>query len=84
MKASNSCAVRIRHSGVFPETDVCSCLLAHFRGRGGRILIQHTSQEDVMDFLPLVILSLVGYTVFVMLFIRFIGMLRHKDNVALK
>jgi hypothetical protein len=37
-----------------------------------------------MDFLPLVILSLVGYTVFVMLFIRFIGMLRHKDNVALK
>jgi hypothetical protein len=37
-----------------------------------------------MEFLPLVILSLVGYTVFVMLFIRFIGMLRHKDGVALK
>jgi hypothetical protein len=37
-----------------------------------------------MDFLPLAILSLVGYTVFVLLFIRFIGMLRHKDGVALK
>lgn len=37
-----------------------------------------------MDFLSLVILSLVGYTVFVLLFIRFIGMLRRKDGVALK
>ena len=37
-----------------------------------------------MDFLSLVILSLAGYTVFVLLFIRFIGMLRRKDGVALK
>ena len=37
-----------------------------------------------MDFLSLVILSLVGYSVFVLLFIRFIGMLRRKDGVALK
>jgi hypothetical protein len=37
-----------------------------------------------MDFLSLIILSLVGYTVFVLLFIRFIGMLRRKDGVALK
>lgn len=33
-----------------------------------------------MDTLPLIILSFVGYSVFVLLFIRFIGMLRNKDN----
>lgn len=37
-----------------------------------------------MGLLPLVLLSLVGYTVFVLLFIRFMGMLRHKDGVAMK
>lgn len=33
-----------------------------------------------MDTLPLIILSFVGYSVFVLIFIRFIGMLRHKDT----
>ena len=37
-----------------------------------------------MYFLSLVILSLVGYTVFILFFVRFIGMLRRKDSVALK
>jgi hypothetical protein len=36
-----------------------------------------------MDPLPLVILAFVGYSVFVMLFIRFIGMLRSKDRAMI-
>lgn len=36
-----------------------------------------------MDTLPLVILAVVGYSVFVLLFIRFIGMLRNKDSAMI-
>lgn len=40
-----------------------------------------TSQQEVtLDTLPLIILSIVGYTVFVMLFLRFIGMVRKKED----
>lgn len=37
-----------------------------------------------MDFLPLVVLGFAGYVGFLVLFLRFVGMLRRKDGVALK
>jgi hypothetical protein len=37
-----------------------------------------------VDTLPLIILSFVGYSVFVMLFIRFVGMLRNKDSAMIR
>ena len=42
--------------------------------------IAHSLQEVTVDTLSLIILAVVGYSVFVLLFIRFIGMLRNKDN----
>ena len=36
-----------------------------------------------MDTLPLIVLGFAGYTVFVLLFLRFVSMLRHKDDVML-
>ncbi len=33
-----------------------------------------------MDTLPLIILSFVGYSIFVLFFLRFIGMVRKKEN----
>jgi hypothetical protein len=53
------------------------------RARGTYIDTAHPL-EVIMDPLPLIILGFVGYFVFVLLFVRFIGMLRHKDSAMIQ